>query len=159
MADNILVTPGAGASVATDDIAGHHYQRIKHYYGSEGVAVSPSTGTGVADAGTARTVHASDDPVVARLAAPTTGAQTSVASSTSSVTILAASASRKGAGILNDDANDLRLLLGPGSASATNYTVLLPSGGYYEVPYGYTGVISGIWSADGTGSARVTAFS
>lgn len=37
MADNIPITPGSGADVATDDVSGNHYQRMKI---SDGVADS-----------------------------------------------------------------------------------------------------------------------
>jgi hypothetical protein len=38
MADNLGYTPGSGETVATDEIAGAHYQRIKPYWGGEGIA-------------------------------------------------------------------------------------------------------------------------
>lgn len=38
MADNITVTPGAGATVATDDVGGVQYQRIKVDLGGDGAA-------------------------------------------------------------------------------------------------------------------------
>lgn len=36
MADNVPVTPGVGASIATDDVGGTHYQRIKLTLGADG---------------------------------------------------------------------------------------------------------------------------
>ena len=48
MADNIEITPGTGATVATDDIAGVHYQKVKTVYGADGAAtdaVQPLTDT------------------------------------------------------------------------------------------------------------------
>lgn len=36
MADNVDITPGAGATVATDQIGGRHYQRMKLTGGVEG---------------------------------------------------------------------------------------------------------------------------
>ena len=36
MADNVDITPGAGATVATDQIGGRHYQRMKLTGGAEG---------------------------------------------------------------------------------------------------------------------------
>lgn len=44
MADNIEVTPGTGATVATDDVSGVQYQRVKLDYGGDG-ATSPVTST------------------------------------------------------------------------------------------------------------------
>jgi len=42
MADNLAYTPGSGATVATDDIGGAHYQRIKLASGADGTAVDVS---------------------------------------------------------------------------------------------------------------------
>lgn len=89
----------------------------------------------------------------------TTPAQTSVAASATSTTVLASNASRKGATITNDSSAVLYLKLGA-TASTTSYTVTLVGSAaapfaYYEVPFGYIGVIDGIW-ASATGNARVT---
>lgn len=88
-----------------------------------------------------------------------TGTTTSVASQATAITILAANTARYGATVFNDDANTLYLLLGTGTVSATVYTVQVPSLGYYETPYGFTGILTGLWAADGSGSARVTEIS
>ena len=88
----------------------------------------------------------------------TTGAKTSVNSGIASVTILALNANRKGATITNTDANALLLDLSGGTASSTSFSVSIPANGYYEVPFGYTGLITGIWAADGAGAALVTEF-
>lgn len=90
---------------------------------------------------------------------PSTAAVTSVDSQTAAVQLLAASTTRKGVTILNTDSNALYIRFGAGDATATDYSVQVPPNGYYEVPYGYTGRISGIWAADGTGAAKITAFS
>ncbi len=89
----------------------------------------------------------------------TTATITSIASSTNSVTLLASNANRKGATIVNDSSAILYVKLGT-TASTSSYTVALPASGsssfnYYEVPFGYTGIIDGIW-ASANGSARVT---
>ena len=85
-----------------------------------------------------------------------TGTASNVSGSASSVTLLAANASRVGAMIFNDAANVLYVKLGA-TASTTSYTVQLAASAYYELPSSpiYTGVIDGIWSASG-GAARVT---
>ena len=49
------------------------------------------------------------------------------------------------------------------TASATSYSVALAGAGavpysYYEVPFGYVGIIDGIW-ATSTGNARITELS
>lgn len=85
------------------------------------------------------------------------GVQTSVAASASDTTILAANTSRIGATVYNDSTVILNLLVGPGTSSATVFTVKIGPGGYYEVPFGYLGILKGIW-ASATGNARVTEF-
>lgn len=91
-------------------------------------------------------------------ARPATSAQSTVANSASSVTVLAANAARKGATIFNDDTAStgatLKIKLGA-TASASSFTYAIAPQGYYEVPFGYTGIIDGIASA-ATGNARVT---
>lgn len=49
MADNVSVTPGAGTTIATDDVAGVHYQRVKLDGGGDGAA-APITSAALADA-------------------------------------------------------------------------------------------------------------
>lgn len=46
MADNVDVTPGSGATVATDDVSGVQYQRIKVAFGADGAAADVNTGNG-----------------------------------------------------------------------------------------------------------------
>jgi hypothetical protein len=88
-----------------------------------------------------------------------TATHSSVNSGTSSVTILASNASRKGARIFNTDANNLFLDLSGGTAAATTRAqVVLAQNTGYDVPFGCTGTITGIWSADGTGVASVVEF-
>jgi hypothetical protein len=79
-----------------------------------------------------------------------------VAASATVVDILALSNSRLGASVYNDSTADLYLKLGS-AASATSFTAKLVGGGYFEVPYGYTGLITGLW-ASATGSARVAEY-
>lgn len=86
-------------------------------------------------------------------AIPSTAAHTNVVSSASNVTILAANNARYGATVFNDSTAVLYLKLGA-TASATSYTVKMDAGDYFETPYGYTGVIEGIW-ASANGNARV----
>lgn len=42
MADNVPITAGAGTSIATDDIGGAHYQRVKVAHGADGSATDTS---------------------------------------------------------------------------------------------------------------------
>jgi len=90
--------------------------------------------------------------------AASTGTITSVASGVASVTLLAANANRKGASGVNTDANMLYVLCAAGTASATNFTIPVASMGYFEIPFGYTGIVSGIWAADGTGLSLMTEY-
>lgn len=87
-----------------------------------------------------------------------TGTKSNVASSASSVTVLASNASRKGAVIYNDSTQVLYLDLSGGTATNASYSVQLPSNSYFELPALYTGAITGIWAA-ANGNARVTEFS
>lgn len=84
--------------------------------------------------------------------------QSSVASSATSVTLLASNANRLGATIYNDSTAILRVKLGA-SASSSSFDVALGAvssgiGGYFEVPYQYTGIIDGIWDS-ANGNARI----
>lgn len=89
----------------------------------------------------------------------TTGTKTSVNSAAVSTTILAANTARLGATITNTDGNALDLDLSGGTASTTSYSVQIAPGGYFELPSPvYTGKITGIWTADGSGAALVTEF-
>ena len=74
-----------------------------------------------------------------------------------SATLLDANASRKGWAIYNDSTSTLYLRFGA-TASTTAFTVALIAGAYYEqLGHGvYAGRVDGIWSADGSGAARVT---
>lgn len=82
---------------------------------------------------------------------------TSPASSASSTTLVAANVARLGLIIQNSDANALYLKYGA-TATADDYTVKIPGNdGYWEMPEPiYTGIIDGIWAADGTGSAYIS---
>lgn len=85
-----------------------------------------------------------------------TATLSSVASSATSGTLLAANTSRRGAMIVND-ANKILYLKFGASASSTSHTVQIAAGGYYELPQPvYQGLIAGIWETGPTGSARIT---
>lgn len=99
-------------------------------------------------------VIASDQSSVPIKQTSSTAATSSVASSASSVTLLALNTSRLGATIWNDSTKVLYIKLGT-TASSTDYTAQLDRDGYYEIPFGYTGRIDGIW-ASANGNARIT---
>lgn len=121
------------------------------YVNAAGVAVEVSSSNPLPTSGGGGGGNPAGDGAVS------TGTQSSVASSASDVTILAANTARYGATVFNDSTAILYLLVGAGTSSATVHTVQLQAGDYYEVPYGYTGILKGIW-ASATGSARVTEF-
>lgn len=107
----------------------------------------------------AKTATGQDSSVGAQVVAFNSASATkaNVASSASSVTILTANVSRIGASVWNDSSAILYLDLTGGTASATSCSVKLIADAFYEVPFGLTGTITGIW-ASATGSARVTEF-
>lgn len=78
----------------------------------------------------------------------------SITASQSSQTLLAANAARLGATVYNDSAAVLCLKLGA-AAGLSSFTCKLAAGAYYEVPFGYVGIIDGVWTA-ADGAARVT---
>lgn len=86
---------------------------------------------------------------------PTT---TSVASSASSVTILAANANRRGCSIANDSTATLRLSFST-PATTANAFLVLPPGAFILLDQQMivTGIIYGIWSA-ANGTAQVTEY-
>lgn len=151
--------PVSIASMPTTEVTGSFYQATQPVSGTFWQGTQPVSGP-VTDAQLRATPVPISGAVSINSNPPSlTGTQSSVASGTSDVTILPSNAVRKGATVFNDDANALYLLLSSGTSSSTNFTVSLPgSGGYYEVPYTYTGVIKGSWAANGSGSARVTEF-
>lgn len=75
---------------------------------------------------------------------------------TAATPLAAANRSRLGLLVYNDSSADLYLKFGSG-ASATDYSVKIGGGGYYEVPFEYDGIVTGAW-ASATGVARVTEF-
>ena len=80
--------------------------------------------------------------------------RTTVASSTSSVTLLAANIQRRQVIIFNNSTRNLFLTFGA-TSSATAFSIRLVTFGVFIDSEGYTGVISGIWSAV-NGDAQVT---
>lgn len=89
---------------------------------------------------------------------PNTATKANVSGSASSVTILASNDARLGASIWNDSAAILYVDLTGGTATSSSCSVKLVADAFYEVPFGYTGLITGIW-ASATGAARVTEYS
>lgn len=88
------------------------------------------------------------------IAQPATPTVATVASSATNVTLFASNSSARGRALFNESTQILYLKLGT-TASATSYTVQMAANSYYEVPFGYTGRIDGIW-ASANGNARTT---
>ncbi len=97
-----------------------------------------------------------NSPITTSQARPSTSVTSSVAGSATSVVLLPSNSSRLGATVYNDSSALLYVKLGA-TASTTDYTIKLFPLSYYEIPYGYTGEIDGIWSA-AVGKARVDEF-
>lgn len=43
MPDDVAITPGVGATIATDDVGGRHFQRVKPAFGADGSASDVSS--------------------------------------------------------------------------------------------------------------------
>lgn len=99
-------------------------------------------------------VVASDQVVNVALPVSNTPTLTSVASSATSVTLLAASGTTKGWIIFNDSTSVLYVAFG-GTASTTSFTSKLFPNSQLTSELTYTGAISGIW-ATANGFARIT---
>lgn len=109
---------------------------------------------GLATAGLA--TEAKQDDIIDIITRPSGSAITSVPDAAADTLILAANALRKGATVYNDSTEILYLTLDNTAASLTNFTTKMQPDSYYEVPFGYSGEIRGIWAANAAGNARVT---
>ena len=85
-----------------------------------------------------------------------TATVSSVNSSATSVTLKAANTARIGLSVYNDSTQILYLKCGA-TASASDFTVEMGPEDYWEAPYGYTGIVDGIW-ASANGAAKVTEY-
>lgn len=83
---------------------------------------------------------------------------TTVAGAASSTSILASNANRIAASLYNNTNKNMYILCNSGTASATNFTIMIMQQSYWEVPSDYTGAINAIWQAGVTGSVNVTEF-
>jgi hypothetical protein len=162
-ATQALVQAGIGAVAdappATDTTASSLIGQLKRLLQrfTSLLAVFPatlSTNVGAADASTLRVAFASGSVVTTSGAGPANSTAVAVASSASNVTLLAANANRRGAAIYNNSTSIMYVRLGANTATA--WTVIIPASGYYEVPFGYTGIIDGVWQTAGSGNCYVT---
>ena len=99
-------------------------------------------------------VDASGTTVPTSVGSNATANLTNVSVLASSVTVLASNTSRKGAIIVNDSTVNVYLKFGS-TASTTSYVAKLTAGSYYEIPFSYNGIITGIGDS-ATGTYRVT---
>jgi hypothetical protein len=88
------------------------------------------------------------NPTAVTVSNPTSSTSTpsTVSASTTSGALLAANSNRVGATIWNNSTANLFIDL-DSAASTTDFSAKISPGGYYELPFRYTGVISGIWDA------------
>lgn len=84
---------------------------------------------------------------------------TSVAAATSATTLATADTARDGVSVSYSGAAILYLIAGEQTPTSALYTAQMGDGylTYWEAPAGFTGKVSGLWSA-ATGSALVTVY-
>ena len=121
-----------------------------------------TAGTPSADVLSVQGVAGGTPQPVSPQARSATPAASFVDASASSVTLLAANASRKSASFFNNSNADLYLLETGGTADTTTgfTTVLRAAGGWHELPIGAdgsitTGAITGIWASAGISGVAV----
>lgn len=80
MVDNVPITAGSGTNVASDDVGGVQFQRVKPSWGVDGAAVDasltdplPTQAQGIAYAGTSGNIAAGGTGTIGPLAVPTAG--------------------------------------------------------------------------------------
>lgn len=78
MADNVNITPGSGAVIASDEVAGAQYQRVKLTWGADGTANDASATNPVP----VQTVSANTTIADGRTTVTTAGTRVALASST-----------------------------------------------------------------------------
>jgi hypothetical protein len=83
-------------------------------------------------------------------------ATTEVTASTTSVALLPVNANRKGCTIHNTS-NDFLYIDFDSAVTNTAYAVRIAANGYYELPFGFTGEVSGAW-AKANGKAQIREF-
>jgi hypothetical protein len=135
------------------DLAGNMRSLLSSWFGSAAPTVGQKT-----MAASIPVVFPNNQTAIP-VASATAGTPATVgkAASSTSITLLAANPNRLGAIIHNDATSaPVYVRLGAGAAATSgNYTTFIQPGGCYEVPFHYTGIIDGIWTA-ATGFANVT---
>lgn len=100
------------------------------------------------------TITSITDTVITKKLGAVTPSQSSPSITVASTSILSSNSGRLGATIYNEGAAICYMKLGA-TASITSYTLQIAVGGYYELPFSYTGAVDGITSV-GTAQLRVT---
>lgn len=98
------------------------------------------------------TASASWEPYIAR---SQTAVRSVIPAGTTDRLILATGAFRRGGIIHNNSSGMLYLALGAAPASTTSFSVRLATQTTFNIPFGYTGEIRGVWS-NNNGNAQVT---
>lgn len=94
---------------------------------------------------------------ISKYQAPNAAARSNVTAATVDSTLLAPNTARMGAALVNDVNADCYVGLSTVAVTTASYTVKVGPGGYYEVPFGFTGGVRGFWlSTLSSGSMRVT---
>jgi hypothetical protein len=161
IADGADVTQGAIADAAvTSDAAGTvnaHLRGLVAILASVWNSVAGRLRSEVHDGGNVISVDdAGGSLTTDQLKASTATRSQVAATTTNGTTLLAANANRLGATIYNDSDKRLYLAMGSG-ATPTDYTAKLNSETYFEVPFDYSGIITGVWDGPSpTNGAKVT---
>lgn len=122
-------------------------------YGNGPVAVTPPFTGATPDEPALVVAISPNSPLTVTTARPATSTTSSVAGSATNVNLLPSNGARLGATVYNDSSALLYVKLGA-VASTTDFTIKLFPLSYYEIPYGYTGQIDGIWLV-ANGHARI----
>lgn len=140
MADN-TVLPYTNDIVASDDIDGVKYQRMKLIYGDDGYNYGDVSPT---------------NPLPIINFAPTQANTLQLNASTTPVTFLMANPNRRGAVIVNNTNEPIYILFGDGHVSLTNWTIVIEKKGKLFLGNGdFMGTIKGVWSSN-VGSCNIT---
>lgn len=124
------------------------------------IASTYAPGSGNATAATFAFDKDTGGLLVEPIKGPATATQSNVASAAVTTALLAANAARRGAIIKNNASTILHVCLAAtATVNASSYD--LPAyagtlGVVVEIPFGYTGAISGIWEGAPTGNANIT---
>lgn len=159
-----LGTPTAAAATTTDATAAVGIALWKAMLAAIGFSADAAVAAGAAGSLAAKfrlmttqlaTIITNTGNAATGVATGATATLTQPASSLTTAVFSALNLNRKGWAVYNDSTANL-LIAFAATTTATAYTVKVPAGQYYEIPFrGYTGIISGLWDAV-NGSARVT---